>query len=118
MFFRRHFGLGGGGGGRVESQNMSMSGLVNMLANILGRPVSDETGLAGVYKVSFEYKADEGRETGLAALNPAPPPPSDQPDPFASVFTSVQSMGLKLETRKVALDMVIVDRAEKTPTAN
>jgi hypothetical protein len=37
-------------------------------------------------------------------------------DPGRSIFTAIQSLGLKLEPRKAPLLMIVVDKAEKMPT--
>ena len=56
-----------------------------------------------------------------------PPPPGgaelhglpDDGEPAPSLFTAVQEqLGLKLESRKAAIDLVIVDHVEKTPSEN
>jgi uncharacterized protein (TIGR03435 family) len=35
-----------------------------------------------------------------------------------SVFEAVQQLGLKLEPRKVPLDLIVIDHLEKAPTEN
>jgi len=102
-----------GGGGRINSPRFSMSQLANAIAGILGRPVSDETGIAGDYEVSVEYAPGESVQQMSAAG--APPP---NPDPGVSIFTSIQELGLKLESRKLQLPTIVVDKIEKTPTEN
>jgi uncharacterized protein (TIGR03435 family) len=65
-----------------------------MLANTLGSPVVDETGLDGLYDYTFEW-----------------------PDARSSLFASVDQLGLKLEAKKVLVEVLVMDRAEH-PSAN
>jgi uncharacterized protein (TIGR03435 family) len=86
-----------------------------MLARMLGRTVIDKTGLTGKYDINLEWTPDEAQ---MAMLNPdAPkPPPSDMPGP--SIYTALQEqLGLKLESQKGPVDVLVIDRAEK-PTEN
>jgi len=46
------------------------------------------------------------------------PTASDPGEGGSSVTNAVQSMGLKLESRKAVMDQLIVDHVEKTPTEN
>lgn len=68
--------------------------LVNMLANTLGSPVIDKTGLDGLYDYTFEW-----------------------PDAGSSLFAAVDQLGLKLEARKEPVEVIVMDRAEH-PSAN
>jgi uncharacterized protein (TIGR03435 family) len=68
--------------------------LVNMLANTVGSPVVDKTGLDGLYDYTFEW-----------------------PDARSSLFASVDQLGLKLEAKKVPVEVLVMDRAEH-PSAN
>ncbi len=68
--------------------------LVNMLANTLGSPVVDKTGLDGIYDYTFEW-----------------------PDAGSSLFASVDQLGLKLEAKKVPVEVLVMERAEQ-PSAN
>jgi uncharacterized protein (TIGR03435 family) len=36
----------------------------------------------------------------------------------SSIFDAVQKLGLKLEARKVPVEMIVIDKIEKTPTEN
>jgi uncharacterized protein (TIGR03435 family) len=68
--------------------------LVSMLANTLGSPVVDKTGLDGLYDYTIEW-----------------------PDAGSSLFASVDQLGLKLEAKKEFVDVLVIDRAEH-PSAN
>jgi uncharacterized protein (TIGR03435 family) len=68
------------------------------------RPVIDQTGLKGRYDFTLEWTPDNV-------------PPGDATAP--SLFTAVQEqLGLKLESRKAPVEIIIVDSAEKNPTEN
>ncbi len=84
-------------------QNMYLAGLVNFLANMLGNPVLDNTGLDGRYNFTLEW---------------AYAPSAQSTDAGPSIFDAVEEqLGLKLEAKKAAVDVMVVDRAEK-PTEN
>jgi uncharacterized protein (TIGR03435 family) len=68
--------------------------LVNLLANALGSPVVDQTGLEGLYDYTLEW-----------------------PDTGSSLFASVDQLGLKLEAKKEPVEVLVIDRAEH-PSAN
>ena len=128
--------MSGGGGAppriHVESSGTTMKTLAELLSvGVMDRPVVDLTGLAGRYEVAVDLSqedatnvlrsqvsliqprggggGDAGRERdGGAASDPS----------GSSIFTSIQNLGLKLEPRKLPLDMLVIDRMEKAPTAN
>jgi uncharacterized protein (TIGR03435 family) len=86
-----------GGKGRMLLYNQPMAGMVNLLANILDLPVQDQTGLKGRYDLTLEWTPDPS--------NP-------------SLFTAVQEqLGLKMEARKSAVEVLMVDHAER-PSEN
>ncbi|HEY2017292.1 MAG TPA: TIGR03435 family protein [Bryobacteraceae bacterium] len=101
----------------VTVQRTPISQLVEGLSNILRTPVVDETGLKGKYDVTIDaakYIPDIAAARGDGGGGVAAPI-----DPVSIIMTGIQEeLGLKLESRKVPLDLVIVDRAEKVPTEN
>ena len=107
----------GAGLGRMEVKDGNMTALVNTLSRMLNHPVVDTTGLAGRYDFELEYSAADAN--GMITMPPnaggAPPP---VPEPGASIFSSIQQLGLRLDARKLALDSIVVDRAEKVATEN
>jgi uncharacterized protein (TIGR03435 family) len=97
------------GGSMVRGTNQTMAGLTEALSHALERPVVDETG----YKEPFDYHL-------TWAPNRAPTAPGDggSSDAGPSIFAVIQEqLGLKLEARRVPVEVVIIDRAEK-PAAN
>ena len=55
--------------------------------------------------------------TGRGAASGAVPNTASDPS-GGSIFESIQKLGLKLEPRKMQMDLIVVDGAEKTPTEN
>jgi bla regulator protein blaR1 len=89
--------------------------LTSTLSNVLGRPVIDHTGLKGNYDFKLTWTPDPGQAGGPGGPPPpgveAPPPP----DPNGpSIFTAVQEqLGLRLESQKGPVDMIVIDKVEK-----
>jgi len=108
-----------GGGGKIEANGMTMDSLARFLTDTLARPVANETALAGAYAFTLEYAAYEARGgMQLLTTGPLPPNVTAATDPGLSVMSSIQRLGLKLESRKVPLDVIVIDRIDKTPTSN
>ncbi len=84
-----------------------------------GTPLSDGTGLKGKYDLALHWAPEQignvafpGQivESGV----PAAPEPSGP-----SLFTALQEqLGLKLQPRKVTVEILVIDHIEKTPTEN
>jgi Protein of unknown function (DUF3738). len=110
--------------GRMEAKRMSMSGFVDMLSNLVDRPVIDMTGLAGFYDVTLEISMEEmaAMRGGMMRMMGPPPGgearPAPEGGPAPSIFSSIQQLGLKLEPRKAPLDLIVIDSGDKVPTEN
>ena len=92
--------------GRISAQGMSMQVLTATLQRYVERLLFDETGLSGDFDANLEWSAE-----AITADNPSPAS-------GASIFTAVQEqLGLRLESRRLPVEVVIVERAEQ-PTAN
>lgn len=93
---------GGAGPGAIDMPNTTMKSFAGMLTAKLKRPVADKTGAAGDYEVKLRF-APEG----------------DAESPLPSIFTALQEeMGIKLQSAKVPVEMVVIDHLEKVPTEN
>jgi uncharacterized protein (TIGR03435 family) len=97
-----------------------MAMLASTISALLGRPVADETHLPGAYDVDLEYGAEDRAAAMQQAMTPGPEagPAESAAEPRASIFSSLQKIGLKLESRKVPLEVIVVDHAEKIPSEN
>jgi uncharacterized protein (TIGR03435 family) len=110
----------GPGGIQLALLRTKASGLADLLADLLGKPVVDRTGLAGVYQITLDVPQDDlqnvaralgfgvpGAATGAAA------------DPAGStMFQAVEQLGLKLDARRESIPTLVIDHVEKQPTAN
>ena len=112
-----------GGAATLNAKGQTMEQFVNLLANHVGKPVTDATGLKGKYDFTLTFGMDLAglmAKQGIA-LPPPPPggvsPPTDA-DPGPTIFSAVQTLGLKLEQKKGVVDIVVVDHIEKVPTEN
>jgi uncharacterized protein (TIGR03435 family) len=117
---------------RMESTKAKMETLAEMLSRFVGKPVVDMTELKGLYDVTLEISMQElmniARAQGVAVPGMGAPagggadarPADAASDPTAggSIFTSIQALGLKLESKKHAVETLIVDKLEKAPTEN
>ena len=118
----------GPNGMHMEFEKMTMARLAETLSPFLDKPVLDMTELKGNYQVALDLALEDlknvARKFGAAMPGAAPSSdagklPSDAvSDPSGSVFATVQQLGLKLEPRKLPLDLIVVDHIEKTPTEN
>jgi uncharacterized protein (TIGR03435 family) len=87
--------------------------LISLLAQELGHPVIDDTGLTGKYDLTLDWASQNTASS--SAVSDDTGAVSDAP---ASIFTAVQEqLGLKLEVRKGPVTYVVIDHLEK-PTAN
>ena len=89
------FRMNAGGNGKVTmiSGGRTMDAFGDTLAGLLGRPVVDATGLRGYYEFSLDY-------------------PDEQIS--GALFTALrEQLGLKLESARAPLDVLVIDHIER-----
>lgn len=90
------------GPGMYEGSGVQVRSLASQLANEVGKPVNDKTGLTGSYDITLRYQP-ESAAAGSGDGGDAP-----------SVFTAVEDqLGLKLVADKGPVETLVVDAAEK-----
>ena len=111
------------GGMQLQMAKITIAALADRLTQLMDRPVVDATGLKGNYQVALDLpiEAMSGmaftqKLVALAGLGSFGAP--DTGAPVAPIIKSVKDLGLELQSRKAPVEMIIVDRVEKTPTAN
>lgn len=135
------------GRARLVGTEQSMQDLATRLGNQLSKPVIDETGLARKYDFTLTF-LPEGMNGPMGPMPPPPgggggggggtmvgvaPPAAgggrDGGDPAnvfrpegeapPDIFHALQAqLGLRLESKKGPVEIVVVDHMEKTPTEN
>jgi uncharacterized protein (TIGR03435 family) len=106
---------------RAEIANADMKTFASLLSvGLLDKPVVDMTGLDGNYDIAVEISEDDAMNAVRANVSFANvPPPASGADPSgASIQSSIQSLGLRLESRKLPVSTLFVDHIEKTPSGN
>ena len=100
------------GPGKMVGGGFPLSQLANSLSGFVQRVVVDQTGLPGDYDLELTYSPDQ---MTIGELKPPPgvaPPPTDPDGP--SLFTALQEqLGLKLESSRGQVDVLVIDRVEK-----
>ena len=100
--------------GNITAAAVPLSVLAMALSQQLGRPIVDKTGLQGLYDLKLQWTPDSQPSGVRDAGVPAPPPDQDGP----SIFTALQEqLGLKLDSAKGPVDIIVVDSAQK-PSEN
>jgi uncharacterized protein (TIGR03435 family) len=100
--------------GRLELGGQPIAQLTTLLGNQVGRPIIDKTGLTGAYDIQLSFMPEGARAGGPAGPLPpgVPPPPPIDPD-APSLFTALQEqLGLKLESGRGPVDVIVIDRIE------
>ena len=118
---------------RMVATKAPIARLVDTLARQYDRPVTDQTGLTKKYDFTLDFAPETSMMKGL----PAPPPGGGMAGPpgggdgagmhgdaptggeVASLAVAIQEqLGLKLESKKGPVDLLVVDHLERTPTEN
>ena len=92
---------------------------MNTLSTLLARfeiqdPLIDATGLSGMFYVNLQWSPDIARSPKPGIV------PAGVTEPTGpSLFTALeQQLGLKLESHKGPVEIIVIDSAEKIPTEN
>ncbi|HEY1760047.1 MAG TPA: TIGR03435 family protein [Bryobacteraceae bacterium] len=107
-------GFGGWSKSRYEATTGSMADLAGGLSGLLERIVVDKTGITGTYHIVLTFTPDDS----TIRLPDLPGAPEQPPADGANIFTAIQEqLGLKLESAKGPVDVLVIDHAEK-PSEN
>ena len=109
---------------KFEAKRLTMAALAANLERFLDRPIVDMTDLKGSYDFTLDVTQEDYRAMLVRAAVSAgvvlPPQALRLLDgaTLPSLSDALQKLGLRLDPRKVPLDLLVIDEAQKTPTEN
>jgi uncharacterized protein (TIGR03435 family) len=91
--------------GGMSARAMTMEALAGVMAFNVGRPVVNDTALAGEFDIDMAYAPD---------LGVGPPSAAAAATSTPSLFTALEEqLGLKLESARGPVNVVVIDRVER-----
>jgi uncharacterized protein (TIGR03435 family) len=91
--------------GRTLRADVTMKSFAATLSGLLDKPVIDMTALQGGFHFDLEWAPDDLQSNA-------------KDNDGASIFTALHQLGLKLESRKAPVEMLVVDHGQKIPAEN
>jgi uncharacterized protein (TIGR03435 family) len=107
---------------RILANDQTMEQFASMLTNQLGKPVTDLTGIKGTYDITLTCSAESlgmSLRAGAAGTADAAALPTADAEPAITLMEALQQqLGLKLEQKKGAVDVLVIDHSDKSPIKN
>jgi len=102
------------GNGQMDAHATTIESLIQALSPQVGHTILDKTGLTGHYDFKLRWTPDDAPPMSGADGTNAPGSDASAPP----LFTALQEqLGLKLESRKEPVDVIVIDHIEK-PSPN
>lgn len=103
------------GPGDLPARNATMEEFAGVMQAHLDRPVFDQTGLRGRFDFRLQWTPDE---TTRFTTPGGPGAPPEGAETLPDLWTAIQQqLGLKLESVKAQIDVLVIDKLEK-PSEN
>jgi uncharacterized protein (TIGR03435 family) len=112
------------GNNSFEGRKLPASAMAETLARFVDRPVVDMTELKGNYDFTLQFTPEDFRammmRSAVAAGVTLPPEALKLIDSSNgdSLFTALETLGLKLEQRKTPIEVLVIDHIDKSPSDN
>jgi uncharacterized protein (TIGR03435 family) len=110
-------------GGKLTAKKVTAPTIAAVLERFTDRPVIDLTELKGTYDFEFEVSPEETQtlmiRAAVAAGVQLPPQALRLLESGGNpIENGAEQLGLKIEGRKMPVDIVVIDQVQKTPTDN
>src|SRR5262249_700119 len=103
-------------GVRLIGPSTTLASFVELMSRFTERPVVDLTGIDGRFDLELTFAPETTRGV-LVGDSPAPDTRSLSA-PAPSIFQAVQQYALRLERRKVPMELLTITHVERSPTEN
>jgi len=109
-------------GGKFDAKKLSTPALATELERYSPRPIVDMTQLTGTFDATFTVTPEAyGQLLGRAALNSGMVMPMQMRNEiensgFNALPEAVEQLGLKLDARRMPLDVIAIDQLRRTPS--
>jgi uncharacterized protein (TIGR03435 family) len=106
----------------LRGSAVTISGMIGMLQNYVGGTIIDKTDLKGLYDFTLQFGPEglvnpDGRPMSSLTAPGTPRTVDTAADPAPTLFSAVQELGLKLESAKGPIEVLVVESVQK-PTEN
>jgi uncharacterized protein (TIGR03435 family) len=99
--------------GLVAVSGRTLAQFVTTLSDLARRPVIDKTGLTGLYDFALKFAPETAGTAGPFGMLPGAPPPPIDPDAPSFVTAVQEQLGLKLESARGPVEVVVINKFEK-----
>jgi uncharacterized protein (TIGR03435 family) len=111
------------GGGKFDAKKFTGPAIAAVLERFSDRPMIDLTELKGTYDFEFAVTPEEAQtlmiRAAIAAGVQLPPQALQLADNGGNPLEgALEQVGLKLDSRRMPVDIIIIDQMQKTPTDN
>ncbi|HXD76044.1 MAG TPA: TIGR03435 family protein [Vicinamibacterales bacterium] len=110
-------------GGKLTATKVTSATIAAVLERFTDRPVMDLTGLKGTYDLEAQFSPEETQtlmiRAAVAAGVQLPPQALRLLDGGGNPIESgAEQLGLKIDGRRMPVDIIVIDQIQKTPTDN
>ena len=101
-------------GSLVQGKAVDWRMVVDQLPGLVGRTVSDKSGLQGLFEVTLEWTPDPTLLRSPEAIAAATASAATATGERITIFTALQEqLGLRLQGARAPLEVVVIDRLER-----